>query len=989
VLLASIGAAALFPLDATAQFVCTIPLLSGNLTSSVSTIQSLSGGGALIGTGNGLFRYDPASSPPLTQVPGSLTGSISTIESLPSRGALIGTANGLFRYDPASSPPLTQVPDVLTGSVLSIESLSGGGTLIGTGDGLFRYDPASSPPLTQVPEPDVLTGSVFTIESLPSGGALIGTANGLFRYDPASSPPLTRVPGSLTGSVFTIESLPSGGALIGTDDDLFRYDPGSSPPLTQVPGYPTGARLTTIQSLSSRGALISTGFNLFRYNPASSPPLTQVPGLDVLTGSTPITIQSLSGGGALIGTGNGLFRYDPASSPPLTQVPGSLTGSISTIESLPSRGALIGTANGLFRYDPGLSPPLTRVPGSLTGSASTIESLPSGGALIGVGIEVFLVTSNPLTTASVTGETTLLRRLQPGPNPIEVTVTFHHACAPVATELGLSLVALRDDEEVSAVPVRYPYGGSPDRGATSATLAASFVFDRPGNWAISLRQGATTIGQLPAFPIAGPPPPTIWQRLATVWERIVLGLGVLYAVGFAVLLGLAHRSTTAQRILADAVWAKWLTWPFFFLRHVPAVQRWVLEPWFQEVRRTTQRGVAFLEPPVTDGLGQQIGGPALLDRLRSTKRLWLQGRSGMGKSSVFAAWERAYFTAENAPDLARAARLYGFILIMLPVRHYAALPLEPNRPRSWVLEAVRLRLEQFGFVTRELGLIEAMLNTGHIAIALDGMNEADRDASLTDFARQFSMVPLLVTSQTAAPNGWEAWRLPESINALRNGLLELWLGPDKAQILSRRIQAESLADEFVSGYDLRLVVDLASADPEHAPLPANRIALYRTMLARARDSAGQPLRLEELKQVAWKMVTERRRDIRTDDQKLLPPGGMDALSKEGVRIVRQVGNSFEFRHDLMRAFLAASWLVEETPNIVALQQATDKAGAFDLNRRDQEELWSFVAALLNDSDLIDLWLFAGDELQRSILLHALQAEADKRDVELRRPKRRR
>ena len=53
----------------------------------------------------------------------------------------------------------------------------------------------------------------------------------------------------------------------------------------------------------------------------------------------------------------------------------------------------------------------------------------------------------------------------------------------------------------------------------------------------------------------------------------------------------------------------------------------------------------------------------------------------MGKSSVFAAWERAYFSAEDMPALKAAVRRHGFILITLPVRHYAALPVpDANRP---------------------------------------------------------------------------------------------------------------------------------------------------------------------------------------------------------------------------------------------------------------------------------------------------------------------
>jgi hypothetical protein len=55
-----------------------------------------------------------------------------------------------------------------------------------------------------------------------------------------------------------------------------------------------------------------------------------------------------------------------------------------------------------------------------------------------------------------------------------------------------------------------------------------------------------------------------------------------------------------------------------------------------------------------------------------------------------------------------------------------------------------------------------------------------------------------------------------------------------------------------------------------------------------------------------------------------------------------------------------------------------------LNRRDQEELWGFVAPLLTSAaDLEALWLFANaDPIERAILLAALQAEADKRRVAL-------
>lgn len=132
--------------------------------------------------------------------------------------------------------------------------------------------------------------------------------------------------------------------------------------------------------------------------------------------------------------------------------------------------------------------------------------------------------------------------------------------------------------------------------------------------------------------------------------------------------------------------------------------------------------------------------------------------------------------------------------------------------------------------------------------------------------------------------------------------------------MSRRWQAT------VSGCDLRLLADLAAVDPAHAALPAGRVALYRAMLARAIGPDGQPLALEGLKRLAWTMVMQRRRRIVLDDEKALGVGTLSALEREGLRIVRSIGAEREFRHDQMRAFLAALWLVEETPTLSALQK---------------------------------------------------------------------
>jgi hypothetical protein len=361
----------------------------------------------------------------------------------------------------------------------------------------------------------------------------------------------------------------------------------------------------------------------------------------------------------------------------------------------------------------------------------------------------------------------------------------------------------------------------------------------------------------------------------------------------------------------------------------------------------------------------------------------------MGKSSVFAAWERAYFRADEVPNLSAAVRRFGFILIALPVRRYAALPApDSSRPESWVLETVRRQLEQFGFATRDLGLIEAMLRAGHIALMLDGTNEADRDTALTAFANQFPKTRLLVTSQ-AIPQSltgheqWEQWELPGDIAELRDRLLAIWLGDEKGAVLASRIVENNLSGTIVSGYDLRLLADLAAADPENAPLPDDRVKLYRTMLERAKGPEGETLRPERLEELAWTMVMEQRRRIVQDDEKMLDAGTLREVAKEGLRILRPIAGGYEFRHDQMRAFLAALWLVDQKPTLLVRQETAVKDGAFDINERDQEELWGFVALLTSTGHLEALWNFAADDAaRRAILQAALQLEARKRNKDL-------
>jgi ligand-binding sensor domain-containing protein len=534
----------------------------------------------------------------------------------------------------------------------------------------------------------------------------------------------------------------------------------------------------------------------------------------------------------------------------------------------------------------------------------------------------------------------------------------------------------------------------PDNEIQTKSPIHKVVFPHDGRYRLSVtavdRYGNRSLPEHREFNLKQSGPKTFVDSLLSAWPLIVATATGLLAMGFSVLLLLAHSSARAFALLTDAAWAQWLTWPFFFLRHAPVVQRWVLEPWFQAVRRSTVTEVPFVDPPVSLVPGVCIKGTDLLQRSRESPRIWLHGRSGMGKSSLFTAWSRAYFVAPELFTVNAVTRQYGFLLIAIQMRHFAAIPIpDPNRPESWIIEVVRRTLEQYGFGTSDLGLISAMLRAGHVAVALDGANEVDRDISLATFASQFPRTRMLVTSQGIPPDQaqdqrWELWELPKDIDSQREALLELWLGNKSGATISRRIVNEGLSQIVVSGYDLRLLADLVGSDPEHAKLPRERVGLYRAMLERADKLNGDSLHLAGLKQLAWNMMTSRRRRILQDDEKALGVGTLPALERGGIRFLRSMGSEREFRHDQMRAFLAALWLVEEPPTISALQKMATDAGAFALNRRDQEELWGFVGALLgSDQDVATLWQFASsDPMERAILIAALQVEADRRSVTL-------
>src|SRR5262249_27870037 len=145
-------------------------------------------------------------------------------------------------------------------------------------------------------------------------------------------------------------------------------------------------------------------------------------------------------------------------------------------------------------------------------------------------------------------------------------------------------------------------------------------------------------------------------------------------------------------------------------------------------------------------------------------------------------------------------------------------------------------------------------------------------ASVAAFADDFPDAPLLVTSQDEGESPFELWHLPRDIAEYVESLLRLYLGKDAGAALAQRLTASGLMSSLQSGYDVRLIADLAAEDPTGAELPQDRIALYRQVVDKAWPSVEANKAREQqdmLKATAWKLSSERGPN---EDKRRLKPG---------------------------------------------------------------------------------------------------------------------
>jgi hypothetical protein len=519
---------------------------------------------------------------------------------------------------------------------------------------------------------------------------------------------------------------------------------------------------------------------------------------------------------------------------------------------------------------------------------------------------------------------------------------------------------------------------------SGVSFAQNFDISTPGDWRFQVQIVQTSAGHREDADVAKLVPlhQGLVERLTTQWKLLtIVAVGCYFAV-FTSLLVAAHWQSGALRIIGDPFWSKVGLLPWLLIGHLPAVQQWILEPWFQRSRAGHPTPRKHLPMPLRDADDRMMSSDELHTRINTGCRLLVQGNSGMGKTALAESLMQAYFTATS---LNEAVRQRGHVLIAINVRRHSPATVDPDKSVDWILQGVAAHFAEHQFVLPDPSIVHSMLRSGRFILLLDGLNEVPGAAdAVRRFATQFKgAAGIVATSQSGLSVPFVTLRLPPTMTSHVRGLLELHLGQEAAHAVCQRLESHGLLAHILNGYDVQLLIDLVKdRDIDRVVLPTTRVDLYREVLATMRHPDGIRAPLDDIQSIAWTMVATQTRAVEVSE---IQKGGaklFEALVSSKIPLVQVLGESMEFRHDQMRAFLAAEWLSENSPQVSALIARLLDSPIWKSGRRDQGDLWQFLALIIPVEWVEELWRFAASDPSRGYLQCELQHRAEREGLPL-------
>lgn len=535
----------------------------------------------------------------------------------------------------------------------------------------------------------------------------------------------------------------------------------------------------------------------------------------------------------------------------------------------------------------------------------------------------------------------------------------------------------------------------------SVHIPLKFVPYSPGRWGFLVYSSHTVtgwekiIGALELNVSSPTEEPSVIDILTAGLASIILSWTGLVLLTF----GFSRYSDTAWRfVTSDQGYKAAVNLPAILLGYLKHAQLWVLDRYLKNKKRRSSSIPSYLPVPLLSSDSdfhsstQAVAPPW---RSGSTpRRIWIAGGTGMGKTTLVRWVTSKHF--HDAKSAEQAYRQWGCIVVQFDARDFISAGEDVHDP-AWVVNAMETSLSSKSLTFEGKSLLQRMLSDGVLGVVIDGLHEASRFNAVKAFSARYPLTPMLVTSQTYEYiEGFEHWQLPPTILDFGKALLTLLLKDDTVDAAARAsLDKSPIWGSVRSGYDIKLLSELLKAYSPDTPLPQDRAGLYSSALEKGwPKSSTQEEDLATLSAAAWKLVSERA--PHADRRRMVPgtdaPGTLlKALAdapendqKKPVRLVRRVSaasaGEFEFVHDQMHAYLAASYFALQGFTVEQLQEMLKRSTIWLRPLEERKTLWGFVAPLLDSAVLTKLHNQVSDVEEWDSLRRALLEEGVKRGL---------
>jgi len=856
------------------------------------------------------------------------------------------TWEGLFRE---AGGKLIAIPaDHVTGHIEQLLEAKDGTLWAATENGLFRE---ASGKLIAIPA-DHVTGFVNQLLEAKDGTLWAATKHGLFRETGGK---LIAIPADYDiGIVNQMLEAKDGSLWVATENGLFREAGGK---LIAIPADHDMGVVHQLLEAKDDSLWAATENGLFR---EAGGKLIAIPA-DHDTGVVEQLLEAKDGT-FWAATWEGLFREAGGK---LIAIPADhVTGVVYQLLEAKDDSLWAATENGLFREAGGKLIAITA--DHVTGVVHQLLEAKDGSLWAATQNGLFRLINRSWAAAQTTVPSSANVYLG---TPTAFTWTVSHPCSFSLGQDDLELRGVPDIPKNWIQDIEIIPGTMNETTTIRATIAFANRSESPYKVQLLLKekQGNTVEVGKAVLVTAGWDFADYFKHYGEWLAGLILAAEI--TVFIALIVG-AHWSAFCWRVLMDPVWNK-VVWAYWILRNAGPLQRWAMARWFLAVRKSTGRE-PYLPMSLSDEDGQNLSSADLPERIKEWPRLWIQGNPGMGKTALVDYVRSLFFADPILPTLQKAYTRFGGIPIIVPLREYRHVAFDPSKPEDWVASAARTAVSAFGMPFEDEGLFRAMIKSGGFLLVLDGANEVERDSEIDLFAKSAPNVRMLVTSQSPGSRFFANWHLPHTISDEIEPLLNLLLGEDLGKRIFVRVKATPLLSAIRSGYDVRLIADLIETHGEAAVLPADRLGLYQLILAAIQMPNGSQYPEDRLCKAAWTMWCNGERKLETG--KLLDQDLLEPLINEDKKVLRILdGQQFEFRHDQMRAYLAARWAAEHEAWPIGLFEKESEI--WRLSRKEQDEVWGFFADMITVERLpaaIALWKWSTTNPDRVILQHALQ-----------------